>query len=174
MANAPNVLILAGPNGAGKTTFAREFVRKELGFKHFVNADLIAAGMSPFEPELAAIAAGRVMLDQIKHLVRSRENFVIETTLSGLGYARHIRNWRASGYHVSLIFLSLRSANVALERVRNRVKQGGHNIPPDVIKRRFIAGLENFNKIYKDVVDEWQVLDNTDADPTPIDWKGKK
>ena len=174
MANAPKVLILAGPNGAGKTTFAREFVRKDLGFKHFVNADLIAAGMSPFEPELAAIAAGRVMLGQIKHLVRSRENFVIETTLSGLGYARHIRNWRASGYHVSLIFLSLGSANVAIERVRNRVKQGGHNIPADVIRRRFIAGRENFNTIYKDVVNEWQVLDNTDSDPTPIDWKGKK
>ena len=97
------------------------------------------------------------MLDQIKHLIRSRQNFVIETTLSGLGYARHIRNWRASGYHVSLIFLSLRSANVALERVRNRVKQGGHNIPADVIRRRFIAGLENFNTIYKDVAQKYIV-----------------
>ena len=174
LTDTPKILILAGPNEAGKTTFAREFVRKELGFKHFVNADLIAAGMSPFEPELAAIAAGRVMLDQIKHLVKARENFVIETTLSGLGYARHISQWRSSGYHVSLIFLSLRSSNIALERVRNRVKQGGHNIPTDVIKRRFIAGLENFNTIYKNVVDEWQVLDNTDSDPTPIDWKGKK
>ena len=88
MTNTPKILILAGPNGAGKTTFAREFVRKELGFKHFVNADLIAAGMSPFEPELAAIAAGRVMLDQIKHLVNARENFVIGTPLSGLSFAR--------------------------------------------------------------------------------------
>ena len=89
------------------------------------------------------------MLDQIKRLVKARENFVIETTLSGLGYARHISQWRSSGYHMSLIFLSLRSLNIALERVRNRVKQGGHNIPPDVIKRRFIAGLENFNTIYR-------------------------
>mgnify|MGYP000938699125 CR=1 FL=1 len=174
MATAPSILILAGPNGAGKTTFAREFVRKELGFKHFVNADLIAAGMSPFDPGLAAISAGRVMLDQIKHLVKSRESFVIETTLSGLGYARHIEYWRASGYHVSLIFLSLKTVDLALERVRNRVKQGGHDIPADVIKRRFVAGLENFNKIYKSAVDEWQLLDNTDSNPTPIDWKGRK
>jgi predicted ABC-type ATPase len=174
LVHTPKILILAGPNGAGKTTFAREFVRKELGYKHFVNADLIAAGMSPFEPELAAIAAGRVMLNQISHLVKARENFVVETTLSGIGYARHISHWRASGYRVSLIFLSLKSANIALKRVRNRVKQGGHSIPDDVIKRRFIAGLENFNTIYKDLVDDWQVLDNTGTVPIPVDWKGKK
>jgi len=173
LSDTPKILILAGPNGAGKTTFAREFVRKELGFKHFVNADLIAAGMSPFEPELAAIAAGRVMLDHITHLVKAKESFVIETTLSGLGYARHIRSWRISGYKTSLIFLSLSSASIAIERVKNRVKQGGHNIPIDVIKRRYIAGIENFNTIYKDLVDDWQVLDNTDSEPIPIDWKGK-
>lgn len=109
------------------------------------------------------------MLGQIKHLVKARESFVIETTLSGLGYARHISQGRSAGYHVSLIFLSLRSSNIALERVRNRVKQGGHNIPADVIKRRFIAGLENFNTIYKVLLDDWHVLDNTDSDPTPID-----
>ena len=114
------------------------------------------------------------MLSQISHLVKARENFVVETTLSGKGYARHISNWRASGYHVSLIFLSLKSANIALKRVRNIVKQGGHNITDDVIKRRFIAGLENFNTIYKDLVDEWQVLDNTNTVPIPVDWKGEK
>ena len=118
--------------------------------------------MSPFEPELAAIAAGRVMLDHITHLVKAKESFVIETTLSGLGYARHIRSWRISGYKTSLIFLSLSSASIAIERVKNRVKQGGHNIPIDVIKRRYIAGIENFNTIYKELVDDCQGLDNTD------------
>ncbi|NDY83324.1 AAA family ATPase [Orrella sp. NBD-18] len=172
MADSPKILILAGPNGAGKTTFAREIVRKELGFKHFINADLIAAGMSPFEPELAAIAAGRVMLDQINHLTKARENFVLETTLSGLSYARHIIKWKKLGYQVSLIFLSLPSATVAISRVKNRVKQGGHSIPTEVIKRRFMAGRKNFNTIYKQLVDHWILFDNADDTPVILDRKG--
>lgn len=172
MAKTPQILILAGPNGAGKTTFAREIVRKELGFKHFINADLIATGMSPFEPELAAIAAGRVMLDQIKHLTNAHENLVIETTLSGLSYARHITKWQKLGYQVSLIFLSLPTAAIAVSRVKNRVRQGGHNIPADVIKRRFIAGRKNLNTIYKDLVDHWVLIDNTDDTPVILDRKG--
>jgi len=174
LSDTPKILILAGPNGAGKTTFAREFVRQELGFKHFVNADLIAAGMSPFEPELAAIAAGRVMLDHIAHLVKARESFVIETTLSGLGYARHIKEWKKNGYKISLTFLSLPTETIAVNRVRNRVKQGGHNIPTHVIKRRFFAGRENFNKIYKDLVDQWVLFDNTGEIPIILDRKGGK
>jgi predicted ABC-type ATPase len=173
LTDTPKILILAGPNGAGKTTYAREIIRKELGFKHFINADLIAAGMSPFEPELAAIAAGRVMLDQIKHLTKARENFVIETTLSGLSYARHIVQWKKLGYQVSLTFLSLPSAAGAVSRVKNRVKQGGHNIPTGVIKRRFVAGRENFNTIYKDLVDHWVLFDNTDDTPVILDRKGR-
>jgi predicted ABC-type ATPase len=172
LSDTPKILILAGPNGAGKTTFAREFVRKELGFKHFVNADLIAAGMSPFDPELASIAAGRVMLDHIAHLVKARESFVIETTLSGLGYARHIKEWKKIGYKISLTFLSLPSETIAVNRVKNRVKQGGHNIPTHVIKRRFLAGRENFNKIYKDLVDQWVLFDNTGEIPIILDRKG--
>ena len=173
MTDTPKILILAGPNGAGKTTYAREIIRKELGFKHFINADLIAAGMSPFEPELAAIAAGRVMLDQIKHLTKARENFVIETTLSGLSYARHIVQWKKLGYQVSLTFLSLPSAAVAVSRVKNRVKQGGHNIPEDIIRRRFKAGLENFHKRYSKVVDSWAFFDNYGIKPKLIDWSNK-
>lgn len=174
MSDIPKILILAGPNGAGKTTFAREYVRKELGFKHFVNADLIAAGISPFEPELAAIAAGRIMLDHISHLAKARESFVIETTLSGLGYARHIAEWKKIGYQVSLTFLSLPSESIAVSRVKNRVKQGGHNIPTHVIKRRFHAGLENFNKIYKNLVDHWVLFDNTGETPIILARKGGK
>jgi predicted ABC-type ATPase len=172
LSDFPKILILAGPNGAGKTTFAREFVRKELGFKHFVNADLIAAGMSPFEPELAAIAAGRVMLDHIAHLVKAKESFVIETTLSGLGYARHISEWKKIGYQVSLTFLSLPSEAIAVKRVKNRVKQGGHNIPTHVIKRRFLAGRDNFHNIYKNLVDHWVLFDNTGEIPIVLDRKG--
>jgi len=169
--NIPKILILAGPNGAGKTTFAREYVRKVLGFRRFVNADLIATGMSPFDPSLATISAARVMLGEIKQLVKEKESFALETTLSGLGYARHIPTWKNAGYQISLIFLSLESSSIAKKRVRNRVKQGGHDIPVATIERRFESGLKNFNERYKQIVDDWQLYDNTGIKPELIDWK---
>lgn len=115
----PKIVIIAGPNGAGKTTFARAFLPQEAQVSRFINADLIAAGLSPFAPEAEAIKAGRLMLDEIAECVRRRESFAFETTLSGLGYLRHIGAWRASGYHVSLFFLSLPTAEFAVARVRN-------------------------------------------------------
>lgn len=166
----PKIVIIAGPNGAGKTTFARAFLPQEAQVSRFINADLIAAGLSPFAPEAEAIKAGRLMLDEIAECVRRRESFALETTLSGLGYLRHIGAWRASGYHVSLFFLSLPTAEFAVARVAERVRQGGHHIPEDVIRRRFASGRRNFDDSYRGAVDAWALYDNSGEEPALIEW----
>jgi predicted ABC-type ATPase len=163
------IVIIAGPNGAGKTTFAQEFLVQEADCPVFINADLIAAGLSPFQPEQAAFKAGRLMLTEIKGYVRRGESFAFETTLSGRHYARMIREWRENGYRIKLIFLRLASEETALDRVRNRVAQGGHNIEPEVIRRRFRKGLDNFNHLYKNLVSAWVEYDNSGEVPTVID-----
>jgi predicted ABC-type ATPase len=164
------IIILAGPNGAGKTTFAKSFLPNEAACKAFINADLIAAGIAPFGPESAAIAAGRLMLQMIQKQAASGDSFAFETTLSGLGYARMIPQWQASGYTVELFFLGLPSTDYAVERVAKRVAQGGHFISEDVIRRRFKAGLNNFNTVYKLLVDEWMLIDNSTDPFTQVDW----
>jgi len=156
-------IIIAGPNGAGKTTFAKEFLPNEADCLHFVNADLIAAGLSPFRPELVAIKAGKIMLRTIDEHVKKNESFVFETTLSGIGYAKKIKQWQALGYNVSLLFLKLNKVELALNRVAERVKQGGHNIAEDVIKRRYYSGWNNFEKIYSVLVNDWIIYDNSDV-----------
>jgi len=156
------VIIIAGPNGAGKTTFAREFLPNEAHCTNFVNADLIAAGLSPFDPARAARQAARMMLDTIGHLVQAGESFVFETTLSGKAWLHRIRQWQALGYRVSLIFLLLPEVELAIARVAERVKQGGHGIPEAVIRRRFDKGLQNFKAFYAAEVDEWILYDNSD------------
>lgn len=163
------VIIIAGPNGAGKTTFAREFLPNEALCPVFINADLIASGISPFAPEVAAMQAGRIMLQLIDEHVQRGDSFAIETTLSGVGYVRSIKKWRALGYHVELLFLELPSADYAIERVAARVKHGGHFIPDDVVKRRFKTGLRNFHEVYKPVVNAWMHYDNANT-PILIDW----
>jgi len=162
------IVIIAGPNGAGKTTFAREFLPREADCPDFINVDLIAAGLSPFDPDRAALRAGRLMLQEIKRRVEAGESFAFETTLAGHNYARLIPRWRAAGYHVKLVFLSLRSANLAVARVLTRAAQGGHSIPEEVIRRRFDAGLRNFKEIYRDLVDSWVRYDNSGPIPKPI------
>jgi predicted ABC-type ATPase len=164
------IIILAGPNGAGKTTFARSFLPMEAGLPRFINADAIAAGLSAFAPETAAIRAGRLMLEEIDLCVRRGESFAFETTFSGLTYLRHIAAWRAQGYRVSLYYLSLPNAETAIERVASRVRQGGHHVPENVIRRRFVAGLENFRQHYKDAVDDWVLYDSSGAEPVMIEW----
>jgi predicted ABC-type ATPase len=159
------IIIIAGPNGAGKTTFATEFLPNEAECVEFINADLIARGLSPFAPEKSALRAARVMLDLIAGNVRNGKSFAFESTLAGLIYARHIPQWRNAGYHVKLIFLSLFSADVAVGRVAARVQQGGHDIPEPVIRRRFEAGLKNFYSIYKSLVDSWALYDGTGIAP---------
>jgi predicted ABC-type ATPase len=164
------ILIIAGPNGAGKTTFARSFLPAEAHLPRFINADLIAAGLAPFAPETAAIKAGRLMLEEIESCVRRSESFAFETTLSGLGYLRHIKRWRAQGYQVSLFFLCLPNAGTAVARVASRVQQGGHDIPELVIRRRFAAGLHNFHGHYKQVVNDWVLYDNAGDAPIMLEW----
>ena len=154
------VIVIAGPNGAGKSTFAREFLPNEGDCPVFVNADLIAAGLSPFAPEKAAIRAGRLMLEELHRHAAAGESFAFETTLSGRGYAPLIQTWQAAGYRVHLVFLRLPTVDMAVERVAARVAQGGHDIPPQVIARRFIKGWRNFEQLYRGLVDTWQVFDN--------------
>lgn len=170
MDTTPRVIIIAGPDGAGKTTFAREFLPKEAGLPVFINADLIAAGLSPFNPDIAAIQAGRIMLTEIAEKAARRESFAFETTLSGHGYARHIVEWRELGYRVELFFLSLDTPETAIGRVKSRVEQGGHNVPEETIRRRFASGLANFHHLYKPLVDAWMLYDNSGNEPIPLDW----
>ncbi len=165
MSTEKKIVIIAGPNGAGKTTFAREFLPFEAGCPVFINADLIAAGLSPFQPDAAAFRAGRVMLQEIATHVAAGRNFAFET-MSGLTYAAMIPTWRSAGYKVKLLFLSLASEEEAMARVAMRVRQGGHNIPPEVIRRRFVSGLENFQDVYRSRVDFWQWFDN--SGPMPL------
>lgn len=166
----PKVIIIAGPNGAGKTTFAREFLPNEAGCPVFVNADLIAAGLSPFAPERAAVQAGRLMLAELERHFEAGRSFAFETTLSGCGYLRHIQRWQAAGYCVELIFLRLAHADEAVARVAQRVRQGGHHIPEAVIRRRFDAGLHNLTVHYGPTVDAWAVYDNSGDEPQLLDW----
>ena len=162
------IITIAGPNGAGKTTFAREFLPREADCLTFINADLIAQGLSPFRPEEAAVRAARLMLEMIADCVRREESFAIETTLSGRIYARMIREWRQAGYQVALFFLQLPSEDLAVARVAERVAQGGHDIPEPVIRRRFHAGIANFHALYKPLVDGWKHYDNSGEIPILI------
>ena len=168
-AKQKKIVIIAGPNGAGKTTFAREFLPYEGDCPIFVNADLIAAGIAPFQPETVAFRAGRLMLQEIAHHVAEGSSFAFETTLSGKTYAPMIGRWRADGYLVKLIFLSLASADDAVARVATRVRQGGHNIPTETIRRRFESGLVLFHATYKRRVDFWQLFDNSGNSPVILE-----
>ena len=159
------ILIIAGPNGAGKTVFATDFLPNEANCPTFINADLIAAGLSPFRPDLAGIRAARLMLNMIHEYVEKEESFAFETTLSGRGYARRIPRWQQQGYRIKLFFLRLPTPEMAAARVRQRVAEGGHNVPEPVIYRRFHAGWSNFEFIYRDLVDEWALYDNSGETP---------
>ena len=166
----PKIVVIAGPNGAGKTTFARAFLPQEAACPRFINADLIAAGLSPFAPEAAALKAARLMLQEIDACVAQRQSFAFETTLAGRAYLQRITHWRRLGYHVSLFFLSLPTAELAIARVAERVRQGGHDIAPDVIRRRFLAGRARFERDYRDAVDAWALYDNAGDEPVLLEW----
>jgi len=163
------ILILAGPNGAGKTTFAKQFLVNEASCPAFINADYIAHGLSPFSPEDAAFSAGRLMIDELDNHIMLQHNVAIETTLSGRRYINMIPRWQEAGYRVKLIFLSLVSVDLAIERVAGRTLQGGHNIPEPTIRRRYDMGKRNFEEIYKPLVDAWVLYDNSGPAPVLIE-----
>ncbi|TAG00626.1 MAG: Zeta toxin family protein [Betaproteobacteria bacterium] len=174
MSEPKKIIIIAGPNGAGKTTFAREFLPLEASCPSFINADLIAQGISPFAPETVAIAAGRIMLNLINEQVEKGSSFAFETTLSGRGYARMIPQWRGLGYRVELVFLTLPSIEFAVERVAQRVRQGGHDIPRAVIARRFVSGLRQFDGVYQSLVDAWTLIDTSTSPYEVLDWSERQ
>lgn len=163
-----NVYIIAGPNGAGKTTFAREFLPRYADCLNFVNADLIAQGVSPFSPESAAIRAGRLMLDEIRRHAERGAGFGFETTLSGRTYLALMGSLKREGFRVHLFFLWLRDVELALSRVKGRVIQGGHNVPADVVRRRFDRSIGNFFRHYRSLADSWMLLDNSGQSPEII------
>ena len=166
------IVIIAGPNGAGKTTFAREYLPNEAGCPIFVNADLIAAGLSPFSPDTAALRAGKLMIHEMDEYVRRSDSFAFETTLSGKRYERLIPQWQTGNYHVKLVFLYLANTQIAIDRVASRVQHGGHNVAEPVIRRRFEAGWKNFNTIYKQIVNTWILYDNSGDIPELLDMGG--
>lgn len=163
MNDKPKLHIIAGPNGAGKTTFAREFLPLYADCREFVNADLLALGISPFDPESAAIKAGRLMLDRIRELSGKKITFGFETTLSGRTYINLIKELGQQGYSVKIYFLWLQSVDAAVARVAERVSHGGHNIPEQTIRRRYKAGLQNFFSSYLQIIHEWVILDSSEG-----------
>jgi predicted ABC-type ATPase len=169
--NPPRCIVIAGPNGAGKTTFAREYLPKDAGVIHFVNADLIAAGLSPLRPELAALAGGRLLLTELDRLAKARADFAFESTLSGLGYLGRLQKWKVAGYRIEMVFLRLHSPQLALRRIAVRVKQGGHDVPRADVLRRFARGWRNFEASYKPLADAWAVYDNSGDQPQLLETK---
>jgi predicted ABC-type ATPase len=164
----PTLYIIAGPNGAGKTTFAREFLPHFADCHEFVNADLIAGGLSPFQPERAALQAGKLMLEQIHVLSKRRANFGFETTLSGKTHVHLLRDLKKRGYRIHLFFLWIADVDLALKRIADRVKNGGHTIPENVVRRRFKKGLQNLFSIYHPLLDTWVLFDNSTDTPELI------
>jgi predicted ABC-type ATPase len=157
-----NLYIVAGCNGAGKTTASYTILPEILNCKEFVNADEIARGLSPFQPEKVAIEAGRIMLKRIGELLHSNENFAFETTLASKNYKNQIEEAKARGYNVTLLFFWLQTIDLAKQRVKARVLSGGHNIETDVIERRYVNGIKNLFDIYIPIVDVALIFDNSE------------
>ena len=164
----PSVYVIAGPNGSGKTTFAREFLPQYAHCHNFVNADLIALGLAPFEPRSAAIKAGKLLLQQISEYAGRRIDFAFETTLSGKSYVGLFKELKSHGYQIHLFFLWLPSVELALARIKNRVDEGGHNVPAQDVKRRFTRSIKNFFTLYESLSDSWMVFDNSSIKPALI------
>jgi predicted ABC-type ATPase len=161
MADVPRVVILAGSNGAGKSTAARTILAEALGVMTFLNADVIATGLSGFDSASVAFEASRIMLERMNVLAAQRADFAFETTLSGRTYSPWLRGLRASGYHVSLFYIWLTDVELAVRRVAIRVSQGGHSIPEATIRQRYTRSIRNFHELYSPFVDEWMVYDNS-------------
>ncbi len=160
----PNVILISGANGAGKSTLAPHLLRDTFGITEYVNADTIALGLSAFAPEKVAMEAGRIMLKRLNELAASGKDFAFETTLASRSYVRRLKHLQeARGYKVSLIFLWLSNADLAVSRVSERVRVGGHDVPETVIRRRYMKGLHNFFELYQTLADSWAVYDCSDV-----------
>ncbi|MEX1103174.1 MAG: zeta toxin family protein, partial [Dehalococcoidia bacterium] len=158
----PHVIVIAGPNGAGKSTAAPALLHGLLGIEHFVNADVIARGLSAFDPESVSIQAGRIMLGRLRDLASRNEDFAFETTLASRSFAPWIAGLRRQqGYELSLFYLWVPAPKFSVNRVARRVSEGGHFVPPDVVERRFYGGISNFFTLYRPIADEWKVFDNS-------------
>ena len=164
----PSLYIISGCNGAGKTTASFTVLPELLQVKEFVNADEIARGLSPFQPEKVSIEAGKIMLRRLQELLAQNVDFAFETTLSSRSFVGQIKKAKEQGYDVNLIYYWLDSVELAIERVKIRVSEGGHHIPTDTIIRRYHAGLKNFVNLYRNVVDYWMLIDNSQTEPQLI------
>ncbi len=164
----PHLVILGGPNGAGKTTGALSILPQEFHIAHFLNADLIARGLSPFDPTLADYDAARMMLTRMRELRQQRTSFALETTLASKSLVRFVRECKIKGYAVRLIYVSLDGPETAVRRVAIRVAKGGHDIPDETVRRRFFRSLHHFFHLYRDVVDHWTLLDNSSECPETV------
>lgn len=165
---SPIVVVLAGPNGAGKTTASESLLREDLAVSEFVNADVIARGLSGFEPEKAAFAAGRIMLSRLDELARQRADFAFETTLASRTFAPWLAERMLEGYEFHLYFVWLPSAEMAIDRVAARVRAGGHDIPSESIRRRYARGIRNLFELYTPIATSWTVLHGAAPVPLPI------
>ena len=168
-----NLYIISGCNGAGKTTASYTVLPEVLHCKEFVNADEIARGLSPFNPESVAIEAGRLMLQRIEYLLVKDESFSIETTLATKSYINLVRRAQAKGYTVRLLFFWLNSPELALQRIAERVAKGGHNIPEPIVRRRYVAGICNLFRLFMSEVDSWEIYDNSEYPAVQIARGGK-
>ena len=169
----PRVVIISGPNGAGKSTSAPGALKGGLRVTEFVNADVIARGLSAFEPERVALSAGRIMLERLRELASARKNFAFETTLASRSFAPWIRDLIVSGYEFHLIYFWLPSPEMAIARVSGRVRSGGHNVPPETVRRRYYGGIRNFFELYGPLADSWRVYNNADpAGAKLVAWGG--
>jgi predicted ABC-type ATPase len=164
----PRVLVLGGPNGAGKTTAARTLLPDRIEIRQFVNADVIASGLSAYAPETAAIQAGRIMLTRLAELSRLREDFAFETTLASRSFAPFLRALKSQGYTITIFYVWLRSPALAVQRVAARVRDGGHHVPAETIQQRYWRGLANFGRLYRPLADAWVLCDNSGTEPVVV------
>lgn len=168
MKRHPIIYLIAGSNGAGKTTFATEYFPDYVGNVDFINADLIARGLSPFSPDRAAATAGRIVLQRIHALVQKRKSLAVETTLAGRTYATILRRMKDQGYRVHIYYLWIPNYKLAIQRIKGRVKQGGHGVPSRVVRRRFRRTLQNLFQVYDQLADYLLILDNSGTLPHAV------
>lgn len=157
----PNVFVMGGPNGAGKSTAAPFILRDVLSVAEFVNADVIARGLSGFDPDRAAMQAGRTMLTRLRELASERRDFAFETTLASRSFAPWLSSLRATGYRVHVVYVWVPNPSISVSRVRRRVELEGHHVPPDVVRRRYRRGLANLEELYRPLADHWRIYDNS-------------